>query len=269
MPIDEEKPNFAIAITNEVGRTIQEQLVSSGVAGALSLVPGVGSAIIEMMTQLAIQRTNERIQEMFEHFTAKIRDIGENKIDQEWFRGEEFQTLLFEALHQLHITHHRDKIKMLGVGLANSGAPGFKEEERKDLFIRFVRELTPQHLRVLLELVPRRLPVGSKLGSMEPRNDESERRLVWGSRPKVKPAKDDLLAMQMLYAYGLVEDYITSSIAQPQLPTQFTSQNQIMNAMKKFSKKIETPTISRTFSLSLLGNDFLKFMGLANNTAIE
>jgi hypothetical protein len=106
VPIDEEQPEVALEITNEARRT--GKLVSSGVAGVLSLIPGVGAAVTELMTELAIQRTNNRVKEMFEHFTNKIREIGENKVDREWFRGEEFQTLLYEALQQLHGTHDRE-----------------------------------------------------------------------------------------------------------------------------------------------------------------
>src|SRR6202035_178503 len=108
---------------------LQGKLVSSGIAGVLSLIPGVGAAVTELITELAIQRTNKRVKEMFEHFTIKIREVGEDKVDRKWFRSEEFQTLLFEAFSQLNVTHDRDKIEMLGVALANSGAPGFKEEE--------------------------------------------------------------------------------------------------------------------------------------------
>jgi hypothetical protein len=264
VPIDEEEPDVALAISNEAKRMLQGKLVSSGVAGVLSLVPGVGAAVIELMTELAIQRTNNRVKEMFEHFTTKIREVGEEKSDREWFRSEEFQTLLFEALRQLHVTHDREKIEMLGVALANSGAPGFKDEERKDLFIQFVRDLTRQHLKVLVELAPTRLPMPASRPAVEPLNDEAARRLKWISRPTVRPENDDLLALQMLHAYGLVEENLRSSIKQPQIPRipSTPSMNQIQNAMSKFSKSIRDPKVTRSFRLSPLGYEFLKFMGL-------
>jgi hypothetical protein len=62
--------------------------------------------------------------------------------------------LLFEALRQLNVTHDREKLEMLGVALANSGAESFKDDDRKDLFVRFVRELTRQHINVLHRLLP-------------------------------------------------------------------------------------------------------------------
>jgi hypothetical protein len=154
------------------------------------------------------------------------------------------------------------RIEMLGVALANSGAPGFKEEERKALFIRFVRDLTRQHLKVLVELAPRGLPMPASRASVEALDEETERKLKWSSRPALRPRNDDLLALQMLHAYGLVEENITSSIEQPSIPSRFTSESQIMDAIKKFSKNIEHPSVTRSFRLSPLGDEFLKFMGL-------
>jgi hypothetical protein len=266
MPIDEERPELALDISREAKRMLQGKLVSSGVAGVLSLVPGIGAAVTELMTELAIQRTNNRMQEMFEHFTHRIREVGEEKVDREWFRSEEFQTLLYGAFQQLLVTHDREKIEMLGIALANSGAPGFKEEDRKDLFIRFVRELTSQHLRVLASLVPKPLPFDPTAVSKPSAPSLSEEQIEdwkWQGRQKARPSGgDELLAMQMLTAYGLVEEKITSSIVQPSIPSKFVSESQIMDALKKFTKTIESPTISRTFRLSSLGGDFLKFMGL-------
>jgi hypothetical protein len=57
------------------------------------------------------------MQDMFEHFSNRLRELGEENINREWFKSEEFQTLLFEALRQLHVTHDREKIEMLGVAL--------------------------------------------------------------------------------------------------------------------------------------------------------
>lgn len=270
MPIDEEQPDVELDISREAKRMLQGKIVSSGIAGVLSLVPGVGAAVTELMTELAIQRTNNRMLEMFEHFTNRIRELGEDKVDREWFRSEEFQTLLYEVFQQLLVTHDREKIEMLGVALANSGGSRFKEEDRKDLFVRFVRELTVQHLRVLLSLVPEPLPWNPKVTSNTSTLPLSEKQLQeqkWQSRPRVQPAADDLLAMQMLTAYGLVEEKITSSIVQPSIPSSFTSESQIMNAVKEFSKNSQSPSISRTFRLSPLGADFLKFMGLPKSEA--
>ena len=270
MPIDEEQPDVALEISNEAKRMLQEKLVSSGVAGVLSLIPGVGAAVTELMTELAIQRTNNRVKEMFEHFTNKMREIGETKVDREWFRGEEFQTLLYEALQQLHGTHDREKIEMLGVALANSGAPGFEAEERKDLFIRFVRELTRQHVKVLVELAPKLLSFDETppaQSGVKPMSNETASKSRWNWRPTLTPTEDDdFFALQMLHAYGLVEENLKASIHEPRIPSSL-SKSQIRDAVRRFSKSIENPKVTRSFRLSPLGDDFLKFIGLPKPTA--
>ena len=276
MPIDEEQTEVALEISNEAKRMLQEKLVSSGIAGVLSLIPGVGAAVTELMTELAIQRTNNRMKEMFEHFTTKIREVGEEKVDREWFRSEEFQTLLYEAFRQLNVTHDREKIEMLGVALANSGAPGFNEEERKDLFIRFVRELTRQHIKVLVELAPPPVQLydfptitadteSVQARDVRPRTaspDEKTTQWVrWNRRPRVSPSGDDLLAFQMLHAYGLVEEEIKSSINEPRF-SNISSEGQAREALRQFVKNVENAKVERSFRLSPLGDAFLKFMGL-------
>jgi len=268
VPIDEEQPEFALDISGEAKRTLQARLMSSGVTGILSLIPGVGAAVTELMTEVAIQRTNERVNEMFGHFTNRIREVGEDKVDRDWFRGAEFQTLLYEAMRQLHVTHDREKVEMLGVALANSGTSGFRSEERKDLFIHFVRDLTRQHVKLLIDLIPRplRRPDLPPMGPNVPPLDERViQQLTWHNRRSVTPKGDDLLALQMLHAYGLVEEEIRSSVKEPNTPVNITSQSQLRSAWREILNSLMKPVVTRSFRLSPLGNEFLKFMGLPKN----
>lgn len=282
MPIDEEQPEFALEIDNEAKKMLQDKIMSAGIAGALSLIPGVGEAVIELMRDLAMQRLNNRVSDMFQHFTNRIREIGEDKVDREWFRSEEFQTLLSDAFQQLNATHDRNKLEMLGTALANSGALGFKDEERKDLFIRFVRELTPQHIRVLVALAPNPVqlydyPVVTpdteyiRASDIRPRaerpDEKTARWLRWNRRPTLMPrSDDDLLALQMLHGYGLVEEQITSSIDEPHFSS-ISSEGQAREALRQFIKNVENPKIERSFRLSPIGDAFLKFMGLPKANA--
>jgi hypothetical protein len=281
MPIDEEQPEFALEIKEEAQRGLHKLVVSSQIGGLLHhAIPIIGPAVVELMTDLAIQRTNRRMYEMFEHFTEKVVEIGETKVDREWFQSEEFQNLLFDAFLQLNLTHDRDKIEMLGVALANSGAPGFKEEDRKDLFVRFVREITPQHLKVLLELAPQPAVVydyptitpdtqSFQASDIKPRENPDEKTLEflrWSRRPTVSPDGDDLLALQMLHAYGLVEEGIKSSIKQPSI-SHISSEGQAREVLRQFIKNVENAEVERSFRISPLGDKFLKFVGLPKTSA--
>jgi hypothetical protein len=97
MPIDEEQPDFALDIRNDAERSFQSMLMSASAAGAMSFLEamqtipfGIGSALTELATDLAFKRTNQHMLDMFEHFTNRIREIGEAKIDRGWFKSEEF-----------------------------------------------------------------------------------------------------------------------------------------------------------------------------------
>ncbi len=60
MPIDEEQPDFALAIKEEAQRTLQQKIVSSGLGGLLHhSIPIVGPAVIELLTDLAIQKNKQ------------------------------------------------------------------------------------------------------------------------------------------------------------------------------------------------------------------
>ncbi|HXC42624.1 MAG TPA: hypothetical protein VNY51_03765 [Candidatus Dormibacteraeota bacterium] len=239
MSIDDEQPDVALDISKEAKRTLQAKLASSGVAGVLSLIPGVGAAVSELITELAIERTNNRVKEMFEHFTSKIREVGEDKVDREWFRSEDFQSLLYDALQQLFVTHDHQKIEMLGIALANSGMEGFKEDDRKDLFIRLLRDLTRLHLQLLIAMATDRVKLVKKGESPYFfAGDEDELRNSYLELTGYKPVRNDnLLAIRMLQSYGLVDDSPYGSTAQ-----------------------------APYFEITRWGQDFLQFMGLLKNS---
>ncbi|MFZ0798305.1 MAG: hypothetical protein WAM98_11015 [Terriglobales bacterium] len=275
MAIDEEKPDFALDIAKDAGRTLQTTFATAAAAGAVASaeathnIPfGVGAALLTLVGEFAGRRINSRLNDVVEHFTNRLRKLGEEKIDREWFTSEEFQTLLFDALRQLQVTHDSAKLKMLGVGLANSGADGFKEEERKDLFIRFVRELTSQHVGVLLKLLPETFPLSKTVVRSErpTSTEEWEHRLAWSRRPTLTASNDDdLFAVQMLHAYGLVEEEIKSSIKEPHF-SNISSAGQAREALRQFIKNVENAEVERSFRLSALGHDFVNFTGLREPT---
>jgi hypothetical protein len=256
-----EKSVLAAEIRDESERSIQEMLLKSGMAGMVSLIPcGVGATITDMLTRVATKRTHERMGQMFDEVSKQIYELGEEKIDREWFRGEEFQTLLFEALHQLHVTQDKRKIEMLGKALANSGAKQFNEESRKELFLQLVRDLTPQHVSFLRQLSPP-LP--------KPDTDPSHQPewWLWQQRPQFPGIGSGLLILQTLAARGLVEEELKVEAAREPRLGAYPSRSQIEHAIEDFIKQLQKPS-KRYFALSDLGMKFLKFVGL-DSTTIE
>ncbi|MGA7848321.1 MAG: hypothetical protein WCA13_04365, partial [Terriglobales bacterium] len=76
---------------------------------------------------------------------------------------------------------------------------------------------------------------------------------------------DDLFAVQMLHAYGLVEEEIKSSIKEPHF-SNISSAGQAREALRQFIKNVENAEVERSFRLSALGHDFVNFTGLREPT---
>jgi hypothetical protein len=161
--------------------------------------------------------------------------------------------LIFEALHQLHVTQDRKKIEMLGKCLANSGAGEFKDESRKQLFVHLVRDLTPQHIALLHRLMPR-----ARQESETPH--EVPDQMLWLNRPAVTATGSDLLILQMLAANGLVEESLKTIAARQPSAGSFSSTADIDKALKDFVRELQRPPL-RYFRVSELGMDFLTFVG--------
>jgi hypothetical protein len=243
-------------IEEEAEKTIPDILAESMAVALVAQVPLVGEAIKEMVTQLSFRRTHERMRNMFDEMTDQVNQLGEDKIDREWFKSEEFQTLLFEAMRQLHTTHDKQKIEMLGRALANSGALNLRDEGRKELFVQLVRELTPQHIRLLVMLQPRPTIVATMGGDFE-----ASEEYRWRNRGTITPDGENLLLSQMLSANGLLHENLTTIEARPPSVRNHSSIGEIDRALKEFAKELQRPPV-RTFCLSELGRDFLRFVGI-------
>jgi len=227
---------------------------SSVMAGVLPKIPfGVGSDINEIFRESAFRYAQERTNKMIEEIAQHIDALGETKIDREWFRGEEFQTLLFEALHQLYVTHSEERIKMLGKALANSGAVDFKDESRKDIFLRLIRELAPQHIEMLRRLLPPKRP---STFTAEQYPDSQ----LWNNRPNIVRRGTDLLVLQMLAANSLVKETPKANKLRVPSISLTSSESDAQRALNELVKQIQEPP-ERSFALSELGRDFLKFVG--------
>jgi hypothetical protein len=116
--------------------------------GAISAIPYAGSAILEILNGLAQRRTQERLNTLFDAVKSRLDSLSEEKIDQEFFSSEEFQSLLFLLLEKLHTTHDKERLRMFGSALANSGRHEFKEDD-KEQYIRVLRDLSLTDLNIL------------------------------------------------------------------------------------------------------------------------
>ncbi len=136
-------------IKGNVDADITLDLGGATVAGILSLIPGVGAAIQNLLDGRARASFEQRWLELFTDFRTRIEEIRAFIPDESYFGSEEFQTLLFLVLQQLITTHDRKKLRLLADALANSGTASFQGEENKELFIRLIRDLSVHDISAL------------------------------------------------------------------------------------------------------------------------
>jgi hypothetical protein len=74
-----EKSEVAAEIVDEAERSVQVMLVRSGMTGMISLIPGTGDTINQMLTELAFKRTHDRMRRMFQEMSSRIREVNQDK----------------------------------------------------------------------------------------------------------------------------------------------------------------------------------------------
>jgi hypothetical protein len=197
-------------------------------------IPFGGGAIGSLLSGRAQRKVVERVTDVFDALKERLEQVDEKKIDKDFFGSDEFLTLLTLSLEQIQTTHDKTKLKMLAIGLANSAAFDFASESRKELFLRILRDLAPEHVSMLNEMAPVE-HFGRKAARLSVNS----------------PSGDRLAVLQHLVSQGLV----TESLHVQKLPTVNFSHPGAYHMIQKY---LETPP-SKTYLLSDFGVQFLNF----------
>lgn len=213
--------------------TIQNIVLRSAVQG----VPFIGSSIMEIFNGLAQRRAQERLNDMFDEVKKRLDSVGDEKIDREFFRSEEFQTLLFLLLERLHTTHDSEKLKMFGNALANSGNVDFKDDARED-YIRVLRDLSLKDLLILNDF---------RLKGWTPHIHQ------------IDYSADVLVSLARLHGMGLVIGNLKQK-ALNRIGNSRTENAQVVSDMITQPPKMQ-------YSLSTFGERFLRFVLPDNSSA--
>jgi hypothetical protein len=218
---------------------IGKETFNAALSAVLTVIaPKVSVPILSLLNELAGRRVYERAVDMIRTMNERIDEIGEENVNKEYFKSEEFQTILFLRFEQLRTTHDKEKQRLLASALANSGLSSFSEESRKELFVRILRDLSPQHIQRLKELLPpkRYLEAGPTF---------------W---PKsASPQGEELGILQYLAANGLVDEFLTAK----KVAGLGTSPDKIARVLQEHLERPPT----RNFRISRFGMDFLRYVG--------
>ena len=209
---------------NELDGDIERDFSAATIAGILSLIPGIGSAIQSLVDGKARRNIERRWVQLFADLKANLEKIRDLIPDESYYGSEEFQTLLALAYEQLVTTHDREKLRMLAAALANSGSAPFQADD-KELMIRALHNLSPSDIKNLdHEYLKNWIPL--------------IKRIEYGP--------DVLGSLARLASSGLVIE-------------KFLIPNPNATTEQKTASLLNSPPW-RTFQLSPLGERFLKFV---------
>jgi hypothetical protein len=126
----------------------QSEVLAMGRSMAATVVnltfPGhVGEFFTEMLGVISQKRWNERGVELLTDFASAVASLKDQIADEHYYKSEEFQALVFEAMDQGRTNRHQEKRKMLSIALARSGTERFLPDPNKELYLRCLRDLTP------------------------------------------------------------------------------------------------------------------------------
>jgi hypothetical protein len=237
-----------MAIDDKLGKTL-DQYERSVVAApgnlvieaALNAVPFVGSSIAALLSGKAQERVRQRVADVFTAMKEKLDSVEEESVRKDYFSSEEFQTLLALVIEQLQTTHDKDKLRLLARVLVNSGLREFATEERKEVFVRALRDLTPSHISILAKLLPQTTPQ------------------VY---PQARKNPADQLLVQYLVALGFVEE-----INETQRVLDNAAQRaRTMSADAALSalRNVVSAMAQKKYRLTEVGQDFLVFLDVMN-----
>jgi hypothetical protein len=123
--------------------------VSAAMAASLVKYPFISQIVISLLAS-STTRFEERFLIVAEELDAQQKRIESKIPDQRYYNSEEFQTLIGLIIERLHTTHDREKLKIFGDALANSGSREFQSDDREDL-IRVLRDVSPAELQTLCQ----------------------------------------------------------------------------------------------------------------------
>jgi hypothetical protein len=130
--------------------TSSDDVVHAMIKTALALPPG-GAIWADLFALLIRTPFQRRLENWMSVVEMQLRHLAAR--DKELFKrlpgDEEFASILLSATQAAARTHQREKIELLAAAVAHSAEGTDLSIDLQMLFIRFVDDLTPSHLRLL------------------------------------------------------------------------------------------------------------------------
>jgi len=127
-------------------------LIHTGAKAAISMIPGIGGAAAEILSQIIIPPISKRRDEWIESIANGLSELEEKMEDfniENLSNNDLFITSFMHATQMAIRNHQKEKLEALRNAVLNTTLPNAPEEDIQLMFLNFIDTLTPWHLRVL------------------------------------------------------------------------------------------------------------------------
>lgn len=192
---------------SEVARKASETYANNtALRAVITAIPYIGGSLDVIFVSKASKIYQERIKALLENLKTEMSLIGEEMIDKEYLRSEEFFDVVVKVIEASSRTRDREKIRLYAKLLCGSVAI----QDRREFFAE-------DYLNILVELTPRELEVARAIyeqqGNSRPSSDETPLQWAWRMGWKKLPEKlrvtsrDDLpFVLQRVSRSGLIKE---------------------------------------------------------------
>ena len=123
-------------------------LTKAGIAS----IPGIGGAAAELFSMVIAPPLEKRRNQWLDDIAERLKSL-EGVVEgfrvEDLSQNETFITVVMHATQAAIRNHQQEKLEALRNAVLNAAMPEASEDDRQLMFINFIDELTPWHLRVL------------------------------------------------------------------------------------------------------------------------
>lgn len=134
------KKQIVKKIEGKIESATDKQLLN--IEAALNLIPYAGGFLATYFGETRGKRIEERMKSYFDHFSLKIKELDESKIDFDYLESEEFAELFVKGAEQAGRSATDRKIKRFANILANNALLDSVERYRTESIMSFVDRIT-------------------------------------------------------------------------------------------------------------------------------
>lgn len=120
------------------------------IEAALNLIPIAGGFLATYFGEIRAKRLQERMIKYITHFTKRLGELEQNKVDKEYMKSEEFAELFVKGVEQAARSSSERKIKRFADILVNNVLMDSQSRFRTESIISFVDRLSDIDVIVLV-----------------------------------------------------------------------------------------------------------------------